>query len=206
MERYMNQLPDRSTHFLRPLVVLAMAIAACLGSGLARGEPVSGDAAMCPHHSNEDGAPCMHHAHDGKAGWESMRSRLDELQLTSTQQQEMAQLFAIYQPRFAEIARRGQADREALLETAPGAEAYNDLVARVSQEASSAAGEVVVLLAELQANAYALLDDEQQARYRVLLEEAAARRAELKAKMAAKQAEKEAARKESGGGMPFGPR
>lgn len=160
----------------------------CLLSGLAGAEPPGGDAASCPHHSNEAGVRCTHHGADREDKWDEMRERFEKLQLRPTQEQELGQLFAIYQPRFREIARRGQGDREALLAAAPDDAAYNDLVARVSQDAAGSAGEVVVLLGELQATAYALLDEAQQARYRTLQAEAAAARAELKAQMAAKRA------------------
>ncbi len=105
-----------------------------------------------------------------------MRERFAELQLNETQKQEMASLMGIYGPRFKEMRERGAADRRALLLAAPDAPDYRDLTERVSVETARAAAEAVVLLAELQANAYALLDPEQQATYRRLKEQAEERR------------------------------
>lgn len=119
-----------------------------------------------------------------------MRERMNKLGLDDAQKQEMASLFGIYQPRFRELAERGKPNREALLLAAPDSPEYDTLVGKVSQGAAATAGEVVVLLAELQENAYALLTPEQQEKYRQLKVEARDRAEE---KLAAKRA----ARKES---------
>jgi len=153
----------------------------------------------CPHHNNVDGGTCSHHGGScmhGKPRSEeelaAMRERMDKLGLSDAQRQEMVSLFGIYQPRFREIVERGREGREALLMATPGSGEYNSLIGKVSVEASASAGEVVVLLSELQANAYALLTDEQQEKYQAL-------KAEARAKAAEKAAAKREARKASSG-------
>ena len=136
--------------------------------------------AACPHHNNDGASTCEHKmrcAH-GKspAGLESMRAQFAGLQLSDAQQQEMGALMGIYGPRFKELRERGEADRRALLMAVPDAANYRELSERVSEEAASAAQEAVILLAELQANAYALLSVEQQAEYRRLKAQAEERR------------------------------
>jgi len=98
----------------------------------------------------------------------------------------------VYGPRLKEIAERGQAGREALSQMAPDAAGYDASVAAVSEEAGSAATEVVTLLAELQANAYALLTEEQQAEFVAMKVKARQKMEEMRAKRAE-------ARKESSG-------
>ena len=71
----------------------------------------------------------------------------------------------LYGPRFKQIAERGKADRQTLMALAPNDPAYNELSARVSQEAGLAAAEVVTLMTELQSNLFALLSEEQQAKF-----------------------------------------
>lgn len=133
---------------------------------------------------------CPHHTSHGELT--AMRERMQQLGLSELQKQELGTLVGIYEPRLREIVARGHADREALLLAVPGSADYNSLTGKVSQEAAASAGEMVVLLAELQANAYALLTDEQQAQYLELKEEA-------RAKAAEKAAAKRAARKASSG-------
>ncbi|NND54911.1 MAG: hypothetical protein HKN56_08085 [Gammaproteobacteria bacterium] len=151
----------------------------------------------CPHHSNVDGQACSHHGKACKHGkhgdMNEMRERLDKLDLSDTQRQEMGSLFAIYEPRVREVIKRGQQGREALVMATPGSNDYNNLISAVSLEASVSAGEMVVLLAELQANAYALLTDEQQQKYQALKQEARDKAAaKMKEKAAKKDAEKAA--------------
>jgi hypothetical protein len=88
-----------------------------------------------------------------------------KLDLSGSQQQDFAALMGLYQPRFMELAKRGEADRKVLLTLAPNDASYNEMVARVSQEAGLAAAEAVVLLGELQGTVYALLTSDQQAKY-----------------------------------------
>lgn len=123
---------------------------------------------------------------------QAMRERMNKLGLSEAQKQEMASLFGIYQPRFKELLERGHADREALALAVPDSGDYDTLVGQVSQEAAATAGEMVVLLAELQENAYALLMPEQQEKYQAL-------KAEARARAKDKRAAKRAARKESSG-------
>ncbi len=105
-----------------------------------------------------------------------MRERFAGLRLNETQKQELASLMGIYGPRLKELRERGAADRRALLLATPDAPDYRALTERVSSETARTAAETVVLLAELQANAYALLDPDQQATYQRLKEQAAERR------------------------------
>jgi hypothetical protein len=90
---------------------------------------------------------------------------VEKLNLSEQQKQDFLTLTGLYGPRFKEIAKRGQADRETLAALAPDAPDYGELSARVSQEAGLAAAEVVILMTELQTNVYALLNEEQQAEY-----------------------------------------
>ena len=166
----------------------------------------------CQHHSNEGGheghklddKSCSHHkgghhGHHGKgthgkyragrhggerggADMQAMRDRMAELGLTDTQKQEFAALMQIYRPRFEALRKRGQEDRQALLNMLPDAEDYDALVSRVSKEVANSAAEVIVLLGELQATAYALLSDEQQKAYVELKEKAKRMRLEMQAK------------------------
>jgi Spy/CpxP family protein refolding chaperone len=85
-----------------------------------------------------------------------------ELKLSGTQKQEFASLMQIYGPRLQEIRKRGQDERKRLLSMAPDDPDYSKLTDQVAKDASKSATEVVVLLAELQSNAYALLTSEQQ--------------------------------------------
>ena len=85
-----------------------------------------------------------------------------ELKLSGTQKQEFASLMQIYGPRLQEIRKRGQDERKRLLSMAPDDPDYSKLTDQVAKDASKSATEVVVLLAELQSNAYALLTPEQQ--------------------------------------------
>ena len=186
------------TATLKPVYKPVIALCALLMSTapLAGGHQASEDEAnrSCPHHSNVDGHTCSHHGkygphgkHGGPRSEEelaAMRERMDKLGLSDAQKQEMGTLFGIYQPRVREILERGLADREALVMAVPGSDKYNSLIGTVSQEAAASAGEMVVLLAELQANAFALLTDEQQDKYQALKGEA---RAKAEEKAAAKR-------------------
>jgi protein CpxP len=99
---------------------------------------------------------------------QAMRERMNQLDLSEQQKQDMAALMQLYGPRFKEIAERGTAAREALMQMAPDAEGYDAQVAAVSKEAGNSATEVVTLLGELQTNVYALLTPEQQAEFQAL--------------------------------------
>ncbi len=139
------------------------------------GSAFAADAAVCPHHNNDEGNSCRHHGkHHGQAGkysdddMQRFRERMDKLALSDAQKQDMASLMGIYQPRFKALRERGAADREALFAAAPDATGYAALTDAVSTEAGRTAAEVLVLLAELQANAYALLTPDQQAEYRAM--------------------------------------
>lgn len=118
------------------------------------------------------------------ADMQAMRERMSELKLSDQQKQDMAALMQLYGPRFKELAERGKADREALMQMAPDAKGYDQQVANVSEEAASAASEAVTLLGELQGNAYALLTPEQQSEYQALKVTAREKREEWQAKRA----------------------
>lgn len=188
-----------NTATLKPVFVLS---ALLLSAAPLAAEDKPSEHGACPHHNNVEGGACSHHGAHCKHGkgygprseadMAKMREQMDALGLTDTQKQEMASLFGIYQPRIREIVERGHADREALVMATPGSDDYNSLVGTVSQEASASAGEMVVLMAELQSNAFALLTDEQQAKYLALKadarEKAAAKAEEAKAKREARKA------------------
>ena len=207
----------RSTLLIVALTALTLSVSA--GSALAA------DDAARPHHNNdkphacrhEDQEQCIqssdrgykrhakHHRHGGKRSavdMEQFRERMEKFALSDTQKQDMAALMGIYQPRFKSLRERGQAAREALFNAAPDAEAYAQLVDKVSSEAAKTASEVVVLLAELQANAYALLTDEQQSEYRALKTKAKARADEFRDKAKQRSEEKKAQRKKPVGEKP----
>ncbi len=145
-----------------------MSVVATTGSAFAAAD------AVCPHHNNDEGHSCRHHGkhrHEGsysEADMQRFRERMDKLALSDAQKQDMASLMRIYQPRFKALRERGAADREALFAAAPDATGYAALTDAVSIEAGRTAAEVVVLMAELQANAYALLTPDQQAEYRAM--------------------------------------
>lgn len=127
----------------------------------------------CPHHSNEAGVAgdsCKYKQHRHAKGDDValVRQRLAALELTEKQKQEFATLLQLYQPRVTELRKRGEAARQQLLSTIPGAIEYSALVDEVAAEASRTAGELVVLLSELQSNAYALLTPAQQSQWQEL--------------------------------------
>jgi len=118
------------------------------------------------------------------ADMQAMRERMNQLDLSEQQKQDMAALMQVYGPRFKEIAERGKAARQALLQMAPDADDYDAQVAAVSKEAGNSAAEVVTLLGELQTNAYALLTPEQQAEFQALKVKLRDKRDEWQAKRA----------------------
>lgn len=132
----------------------------------------------CPHHNNA--GKCAHksgyHGHgksDSKGhgygkGMDALHKRMEQLDLSDSQKQELAALLRMYQPRFKDLQKRGAAGRQQLFRTAPGAPEYSALVDEVAAEAARTASEVVVLLGELQSNAYALLTPEQQQKWQTL--------------------------------------
>ena len=105
-----------------------------------------------------------HMAGDG-APTETLDRMTRQLKLTDPQKQEMAALLEIYAPRFKELKQRGDEARQQLMQMAPDDPGYAELTKTVSEEAGRTASEVVVLLAEMQSSAYALLTPEQQERY-----------------------------------------
>jgi Spy/CpxP family protein refolding chaperone len=117
--------------------------------------------------ANTKSEHCEQHAeHHGKAHGKRQGDNAGmfgaELKLSGTQKQEFASLMQIYGPRLQEIRKRGQDERKRLLSMAPDDPDYSKLTDQVAKDASKSATEVVVLLAELQSNAYALLTSEQQ--------------------------------------------
>jgi Spy/CpxP family protein refolding chaperone len=117
--------------------------------------------------ANTKSEHCEQHAeHHGKAHGKRQGDNAGmfgaELKLSGTQKQEFASLMQIYGPRLQEIRKRGQDERKRLLSMAPDDADYSKLTDQVAKDASKSATEVVVLLAELQSNAYALLTPEQQ--------------------------------------------
>jgi Spy/CpxP family protein refolding chaperone len=142
------------------------------------------------------------HGKSGEPGPMAMFARMgEELGLTEPQKQELAALMEMYRPRIKELAQRGQESPRALMGMAPDDPAYNKLATELSEQAGASAAELVTLLTELQANAYALLTTEQQATFM-------AKRAEMRERMEKRQAEMEARREagEPGYGPGFGMR
>jgi len=138
----------------------------------------------CPYALNADGT-CAHHGGVGPmAMFEGM---VDELALTAPQKQEMLTLMQMYQPRIKEVLQRGGDSRRALLEIAPDDPAYNVLANEVGQQAGASASEMVALMTELQANAYALLTTEQQAKFMAMRAEQRQRMEQRKAEMQARR-------------------
>jgi len=167
------------------------------------GPALAADDAASPHHNNDTGHTCRHHGKDhnhrdehSAEEMQQFRERMEKLALSPGQKQDMASLMTIYQPRFEELRKRGQVDREALLNAAPDADGYSALAYKVSVDAGQTASEIVVLLAELQANAYALLTEEQQAEYRVLKAKAMERREQLREKVSSARTRKESSDKD----------
>ncbi len=163
--------------------------AACSAAGC-ENCPHKENGGNCAHHKPGRGHGCMHGGKHGMHGkhkggdpeaMAEFRARMETLKLSDQQQQDMASLIQLYEPRLREIRERGRADREALIVLAPDADDYDERVAGVATEAAAAAREVVVLLAELQANAYALLTPEQQAEYQALKADIDERRREWEA-------------------------
>ena len=68
----------------------------------------------------------------------------------------------MYRPRFQALRQQNQGSFSELMTLAPNDPAYNELAAELSQQASATAGELITLLTELQSNAYALLNADQQ--------------------------------------------
>lgn len=126
----------------------------------------------------------------GPEGMDMLAKMGEKLDLSDPQAQELGSLMEIYRPRFEELAKRGKANRKDLLAMAPDDPRYSALTDEVSAEAGRTAAEVVVLMAELQVNAYSLLNYEQQAKYREL-------RASMPERM---QAHREAMRNNKGKG------
>ncbi|MDP6436740.1 MAG: Spy/CpxP family protein refolding chaperone [Gammaproteobacteria bacterium] len=100
-----------------------------------------------------------------RGGMDMMPGFGKEIDLSDEQKEEMAALMGIYGPRLKELRERGDAKRKELMALAPDDPAYDDLTEDVSEDVGKAAAELVVLLAEMQANAYGILTDEQQAKY-----------------------------------------
>lgn len=168
----------------------------------------AGATGTCPHamgmghdKGHDKGHPGMGmHGRSGGPGPMAMFKRMGEdLALTEPQKQELAALMAMYRPRIKELAQRGQEGRQVLMVMAPDDPAYNTEAAKLSEQAGVSAAELVTLLTELQANAYALLSTEQQATFMK-------KRAEMRERMEKRKAEMEARREagEPGYGPGFG--
>lgn len=141
---------------------------------------------------------CIYHAkHDKQDKSGGRPDFLAEFALSDNQQQDMAALLQLYQPRLAEIRKRGEARRQELIATAPDDPSYTLLSDDVAAEAGSSAREVVVLLTELQTNVYNLLNSDQQAQYNGM-------RDSMLARLDAYAQEREAARQAGEDGNPFG--
>lgn len=138
----------------------------------------------CPYALNADGA-CPHQGAVGPMAM--LEGMVDELGLTAPQKQEMATLMQMYQPRISEVLKRGEDSRRALLELAPDDPAYNVLANEVGLQAGASASEMVALMTELQANAYALLTSEQQAKFMAMRAEQRQRMEQLKVDMQARR-------------------
>jgi len=145
----------------------------------------------CPHHKHGAGHGKSMHGHSSGAGPMAMFDRMGEqLALTEPQKQELAALMQMYRPRIKELGERGQEDIRVLMDMAPDDPAYNKQADELSKQAGASAAEMVALMTELQANAYALLTTDQQATFLRL-------RAEQRQKMEQRKAEMEA-RREAG--------
>ena len=118
----------------------------------------------------------------GPGGMGMMPGMGKDFGLTEDQKQEMAALMGIYGPRLKELRERGDAKRKELMALAPDDPAYDDLTEEVSKDVGKAAAELVVLLAEMQANAYGILTDEQQAKYLELRASSKERMQEMRGK------------------------
>ena len=106
----------------------------------------------------------------------------DKLDLSDAQQKDFAALVDLYKPRFDQIVKRGEADREVLFEMAPDDPAYASQAELVSQDASRSAAEAVTLITELQGLVYGLLTPEQQDIFLGLRAEQRARMEERRAR------------------------
>ena len=152
----------------------------------------AGSAAAEPTECN-----CGPHPDKGAHGMN--QKMIDELNLSEAQKQDFLALTELYLPRLRALAERGKQDRQELILASPDAPAYDELTARVSQDAGLATAESVVLLAELQSNVFALLNSEQKAKYLELrkqhIDAMEARKAEMKARFEERRA--------NGGGGPF---
>lgn len=177
------------------------AAGACPHDGQA-GQCAMGQGQTCQH----KGKACMGsgkhgkgmHGMAGEAGPMAMFTRMgEELALAEPQKQELAALMEMYRPRIKELAQRGQENLRPLMYMAPDEPAYNILATELSEQAGASAAEMVTLLTELQANAYALLTTEQQATFM-------AKRAEMRERMEKRKAEMEARREAGESG--YGPR
>ena len=113
---------------------------------LAGGHNSGGDAAekACSADDHE----CTHKQHGKhqkhRGGGRGMFG--SELNLSDTQKQDLGALMQLYQPRLAEIRKRGEADRRKLLAMNPDDAAYGQLTDAVAEQAGGSAAEVVVLL------------------------------------------------------------
>jgi len=145
----------------------------------------------CPHNKHGMGHGKSMHGYPGGpdgAGPMAMFDRMgEEVGLTEPQKQELAALMQMYRPRIKELGERGQEDRRALMVMAPNDPAYNKQADVLSKQAGASAAEMVTLLTELQANAYALLSVEQQATFLRLRAEQRQRMEQRKIEMQARR-------------------
>ena len=124
---------------------------------------------------------CKPEGHAGYAAGEKpsreamMQKLTDEFGLTGQQQQDLQVLVADYAERLQQIANQMRTTSEQLANTEPDDPYYWPLAQNVSAQASSAAGETVILLSELRQKVYQVLTAEQRAAIRQRMEEAKAR-------------------------------
>ena len=118
-------------------------------------------------------------AHGEMRHLESMAAKLN---LTDAQKKDFAALVDLYKPRFEQLVKRGEADRDELFDMAPDDPSYSSQTDLVSQDASRSAAEAVTLIAELQGLVYGLLTPEQQDIFLGLRAEQRARMEERRAR------------------------
>ncbi len=183
------------------LLLLGSPITASAGAHKQADAAGGNDTATCP--AGKEGCPHQHkhsdkhhHGHGHKHGGYHGRGGPDgkggmfgeEMNLSEQQKQDMAALMQIYGPRLGDIRKRGQENRRRLMGMNPDDPAYSGLTDSVAKEAAASASEVIILLAELQSNAYTLLTPEQQQKF-----------GEFRQKMLDRMAEREAQRAEGKG-------
>ena len=102
---------------------------------------------------------------------EIMRKLADEYGLTGQQQLDLQVLVTDYAERLRQIATQMRDSSQRLANTEPGDPYYWTLTQEVSAQASSGAGETVILLSELREKVYQVLTAEQRAEFKRRIEE-----------------------------------